>query len=343
MYNLYREQWLVDRFAGTVASAFGHEPCVDEVQRASGQAVISVAREEAAQRCAHAVQVHCPRRPGDRLPPVPLLPRRIPAVPVRACARGHPARELRRRASRCRTVPRDAAVCRPLLHGCGLPPARDEEHHYVRAVVRHDVARQRDLLRCVLVAVLLAVETTRRFRTPSLPILYLGIAAALALAYAIPNASLLSLSAPPRLVAATALAFAPIYLANLAFAKRFSARTTPRAPSGSTSSGRWSAAASSTWPCSSASATSLSLPDSSTWRRSRWFHVAGRGPRSQETSAAGAPDRLEVALRLARERRSAAAPSRRGGTGARHPRPGRSRGGARRDGSAPSARRGTCG
>jgi hypothetical protein len=74
----------------------------------------------------------------------------------------------------------------------------------------------------VLVAVLLAVETTRRVRTPSLPVLYVGIAAALALAYAIPNASLLALSMSPRLIAATALAFAPIYLANLAFAKRFS-------------------------------------------------------------------------------------------------------------------------
>ena len=80
----------------------------------------------------------------------------------------------------------------------------------------------------VLVAVLLAVETTRRVRTPSLPMLYLGIAVALALAYAIPNASLLALSVSPRLIAATALAFAPIYLANLAFAKRFS--TTENAP-----------------------------------------------------------------------------------------------------------------
>ena len=80
----------------------------------------------------------------------------------------------------------------------------------------------------VLIAVLLAVETTRRVRTPSLPVLYVGIAAALALAYVIPNASLLALSVSPRLIAATALAFAPIYLANLAFAKRFS--TTENAP-----------------------------------------------------------------------------------------------------------------
>jgi hypothetical protein len=73
----------------------------------------------------------------------------------------------------------------------------------------------------VLLAVLLAVETTRRFPTPALPVLYMGIAAALVLAYVVPNASLLALPVLPRLVAAIALAFAPIFLANLAFAKRF--------------------------------------------------------------------------------------------------------------------------
>ena len=74
----------------------------------------------------------------------------------------------------------------------------------------------------VLVAVLLAVETTRRVRTPPLPAVYAGIAAALAIAFAVPNSALLALPLTVRLVAAVALAFAPIYLANVAFAKRFS-------------------------------------------------------------------------------------------------------------------------
>jgi hypothetical protein len=52
-------------------------------------------------------------------------------------------------------------------------------------------------------------------------VLYLGIALALALAYVVPNASLLALAVPMRLVTAVSLAFAPIFLANLAFAKRF--------------------------------------------------------------------------------------------------------------------------
>ena len=33
MYNYYREDWLIDRLAGTAAAAFGHTPCVDTVRR----------------------------------------------------------------------------------------------------------------------------------------------------------------------------------------------------------------------------------------------------------------------------------------------------------------------
>src|SRR5664279_3214020 len=31
MYNYYREDWLIDRLAGTASAAFGHTPCVDKV------------------------------------------------------------------------------------------------------------------------------------------------------------------------------------------------------------------------------------------------------------------------------------------------------------------------
>ena len=31
MYNYYREQWLIDRYAGTLADVFGHPPCVDSI------------------------------------------------------------------------------------------------------------------------------------------------------------------------------------------------------------------------------------------------------------------------------------------------------------------------
>ena len=51
MYNYYREQWLVDRYARTVAEAFGHEPCVDALPGAGRQVAISVAVHPGDQNC----------------------------------------------------------------------------------------------------------------------------------------------------------------------------------------------------------------------------------------------------------------------------------------------------
>jgi hypothetical protein len=45
--------------------------------------------------------------------------------------------------------------------------------------------------------------------------------AALAVAWAVPAHSLLSLPVVPRFLAATAIAFAPVFIANLVFAERF--------------------------------------------------------------------------------------------------------------------------
>ncbi|HYB88861.1 MAG TPA: spermidine synthase [Streptosporangiaceae bacterium] len=74
----------------------------------------------------------------------------------------------------------------------------------------------------VLVAVYLAVETARWVRLPRPTVLYAALIAALALAWLVPQESLLDLPMVPRFLAASALAFAPVYLANLVFAQRFS-------------------------------------------------------------------------------------------------------------------------
>jgi hypothetical protein len=73
----------------------------------------------------------------------------------------------------------------------------------------------------VLLAVWLAVETASRVRLPRPPVLYGALIAALALAWVVPQASLLSLPLAGRFLAASALAFAPVFLANLVFAQRF--------------------------------------------------------------------------------------------------------------------------
>ncbi len=74
----------------------------------------------------------------------------------------------------------------------------------------------------VLVAVYLAVETARWVRLPPPIVLYGALIAALAVAWIVPQESLLGLPIAPRFLAASALAFAPVFLANLVFAQRFS-------------------------------------------------------------------------------------------------------------------------
>ena len=74
----------------------------------------------------------------------------------------------------------------------------------------------------VLLAVYLAIETARRVRLPRPAILYGGLIASLAVTWLVPQESLLSLPVVPRFLAGAALAFAPIFLANLVFAQRFS-------------------------------------------------------------------------------------------------------------------------
>ena len=79
--------------------------------------------------------------------------------------------------------------------------------------------------------------------------LYCALIAALALTWVVPQESLVGLPIVPRFLAGSALAFAPIYLANLIFAQRFSGVDDLRGPrSPPTCSAPWSAGPSSTWP-----------------------------------------------------------------------------------------------
>jgi hypothetical protein len=73
----------------------------------------------------------------------------------------------------------------------------------------------------VLVAVYLAIETARRVRLPRPAVLYGTLIASLAVTWLVPQESLLALPVVPRFLAASALAFAPVFLANLVFAQRF--------------------------------------------------------------------------------------------------------------------------
>ncbi|MBC2652720.1 spermine/spermidine synthase domain-containing protein [Novosphingobium aerophilum] len=221
MYNYYREPWLIDRLAGTAQAAFGHAPCVDTF--AGAQAVVSVAMSARDQRCLAAWKPASPKviAPatdnfpflyfrGDTFPPfyaitlitilvTSLLTVRLLGGPLRGM-RGHA--DLFFMGAAFLLLETKNVATFALLFGTTW---------LVNALV----------FAGVLIVVLAAVEVTRKFRTPPLPVVFAGIAAALALAWIVQPAWLLSLPFAARLVAATALAFLPIFLANVAFAKRF--------------------------------------------------------------------------------------------------------------------------
>lgn len=73
----------------------------------------------------------------------------------------------------------------------------------------------------ILVSVSLAIEVSRRIRFRRRATLYLPLFAAIAVAWAVPPESLLGLGPAARFLAATALGFTPVFIANLIFADRF--------------------------------------------------------------------------------------------------------------------------
>jgi hypothetical protein len=73
----------------------------------------------------------------------------------------------------------------------------------------------------ILISVYLAIEVSRRTRFRGRATLYLPLFAAIAVAWAVPPESLLGLGPAARFLAATALGFTPVFIANLIFADRF--------------------------------------------------------------------------------------------------------------------------
>ena len=222
MYNYYREDWLIDRLAGTAATAFGHTPCVDET--GGGEAVVTAALDESKQSCGTpytpAGPVIAPAtddRPflyyqGGGIPSmylwtlagilaISLIGVRIFGGPFRAM---RPYADLFFMGAAFLLLETKNIATFALLFGTTW---------MVNALVFGGV----------LVIVLAAVETTRRFRTPPLPVVFAGIAVSLAVCYLIQPDWLLTLPFLLRIVAAVLLAFVPIYLANVAFSKRFGA------------------------------------------------------------------------------------------------------------------------
>jgi SAM-dependent methyltransferase len=220
MYNYYREVWLIDRLAGTASDVFDHTPCVDTF--AGAQAVVTVALDPVNQQCdttyepsGEVVAPATDDRPflyfkGDGFPSLYLWAiggiLLVSVIALRAL--GGTFRSMRPYAD---------------LFFMGAAFLLLETKNVATFALLFGTTWLVNALvfAGVLVIVLAAVETERRVRTPPLPVVFAGIALSLAVAYVVRPDWLLPLPFVPRLVVAVLLAFMPIYLANIAFAKRF--------------------------------------------------------------------------------------------------------------------------
>jgi SAM-dependent methyltransferase len=223
MYNYYRQQWLVDRLAGTLDKVYGHPPCIDSTGRVGHFAVLTTSIDPRRVSCRTMWQpgeLGVPSPATDDHPFVYLRTRSIPSIYLWTLAiilllsvlavrvSSGPLREMRRyldlffMGAAFLLLETKSVVQFALLFGTTW---------FVNALV----------FAGILVTVLAAIEVARRFSFKSPGRLYVALAVGLTLAWVVSPELLLSLSVVPRFLAATAVAFAPVFVANLIFAERF--------------------------------------------------------------------------------------------------------------------------
>jgi hypothetical protein len=216
-----RLRGVYDAFASTTASVFGTSPCVDVRAGQHGErAVLTVAREgtlacgAVAAVSADAEDVPTDDRPfpyvrGATLPPLYLvsmalvvlasvLAVRASAGPIRAVA---PHLDLLLMGGAFLMLETTNVVRFALLFGTTW---------LVNALVFFGI----------LASVLAAIEVAERVRLPR-ALLYGALFVAMAVAWVVPTEALLGLPLPARFMAGVAVAFTPVFIANVVFAERF--------------------------------------------------------------------------------------------------------------------------
>jgi hypothetical protein len=238
MYNFYRESWLVDRLAGTVGTAFGHAPCLAEDPSTPNRAVILAGLTPADQTCKRIWRrtAATPAPATDDKPFVYLEHSTIPSLYVRALAMILLASVLavlavllggRSGGSRFERVRNMWSYRDLFLLGAAFLLLETKNVTGFALLFGTTWLVNALVFAGVLVAVLAAVEVTRRWPTPALPVMYVLLVGGLALSWLLPASWLLSLPLLARALAAVVVAFLPIFAANVIFAKRFAATEHP--------------------------------------------------------------------------------------------------------------------
>ena len=224
LYNFFREEWLIERLAGMVHVAFDRPPCVREVGTVGGLALIMSAQGEAAIDCTPPAALFLATGDGstvtDDHPFLYLRERQIPGHYLLALGLILLVSLLIVRLTGGKLGQMRGYVD---LFFMGVAFLLLETMNVVRFALLFGTTWFVNSLvfAGILLSVVAAVEVARRVRLPRPGVLYAAFFASLAVAWMVRQSALLSLYGPVRFVAATVLAFAPIFLANVVFAQRF--------------------------------------------------------------------------------------------------------------------------
>ena len=235
MYNYYREDWLINRLAGTVEEVFGHAPCIDRFTAVQSLAVMAIGKSPDNAVCADTWERDVIAAAGQEIPAPsaddrPFLYLKDASIPqiyliviglilavslIAIRVVGGPLRQMRGYAD---------------LFLMGMAFLLLETRSITTFALLFGTTWLVNALvfAGVLLAVLLAIEVTRR-SSPRRPWVVASLFIALAVAWLVPNAWLLTLPVPVRLLVAVVLAFAPIFCANLYFTSRFKEAANPTA------------------------------------------------------------------------------------------------------------------
>lgn len=226
MYNYYREDWLVDRLAGTLDQVYGHAPCVDSVGDAGKLAVLTVGRSEELVTCP-ATSAWRPTDAAAAASPAtddyPFLYLRTKAIPELYV--------LTLLLILAASVVLVRGVSGPLgamrgyldLFFMGVAFLLLETKSVVQFALLFGTTWFVNALvfAGVLASVLAAIEVARRWRPSNAAWLYGALLLAVGVAWLVPVGFLLSLDIAPRFIVAVLVWFTPIFIANLVFADRF--------------------------------------------------------------------------------------------------------------------------
>ncbi len=226
MYNYYRQSWLVDRFAGTLDDVYGHAPCMTTFGQ--NAAVLVAGMTAADQSCDQTWQPSgvVPAAASDDRPFPYLLHRNIPTLYLGALGAILLVTLLSVRLTgvRIRSMARYTDM---FLLGAAFMLL--ETKNVINFALYFGTTWLVNALVFIgiLFAVLAAVEVRRRLKRVNQLLLQLMLFSTLAVAWLVPADAVLSLPFAARLAAAIALAFAPVFCANLIFSDRLALAPDP--------------------------------------------------------------------------------------------------------------------